>query len=86
MGMITKRSTSSWHAMNVGRNANNGANAGLFYLNCNNSSGTVNRNIGRQLAGSFVIEGGVIISRVHTQIVSPITLGSFGEKRGGHQQ
>lgn len=33
----------------VGGNANNGANAGVFYLNGNNNSGNANRNIGAQL-------------------------------------
>lgn len=30
----------------VGGNANNGSNAGLGYLNCNNSVGLVNINVG----------------------------------------
>lgn len=40
------------HVVNVGSNANNGANASTFYLNSNNDSNNRNRNIGRQLAVS----------------------------------
>jgi hypothetical protein len=36
----------------VGGNANNGTNAGAFYLNSNNDSSNRNRNIGGQLAVS----------------------------------
>jgi len=36
--------------VHVGRNANNGGNAGTFYLNSNNDSSNRNRNIGSQLA------------------------------------
>ena len=34
---------------NVSGNANNGANDGCFYLNCNNASSNLNRNIATQL-------------------------------------
>lgn len=34
----------------VGGNSNNGGNAGVFYVNANNSSGNRNTNIGRQLS------------------------------------
>jgi hypothetical protein len=40
------------HVVIVSRNANNGANAGTFYLNSNNDSSNRNRNIGAQLAVS----------------------------------
>ena len=35
---------------NVGGNWSNGANAGLWYVNCNNSASNVNSNIGSRLA------------------------------------
>lgn len=35
--------------VNVGGDAGNGSNAGLFYLNANNDSSNDNRNIGTQL-------------------------------------
>lgn len=38
-----------YNVVNVGRNANNGANAGVFYVNSNNNSSNRNRNIGTQL-------------------------------------
>ena len=34
----------------VGGNSNNAGNAGVFYVNANNSSGNRNANIGRQLS------------------------------------
>jgi hypothetical protein len=37
--------------VNVSSNANNGTNAGTFYVNANNASSNRNRNIGTQLAG-----------------------------------
>lgn len=37
------------HVLNVGSNANNGANAGFFTANANNDSSNRNRNIGSQL-------------------------------------
>jgi hypothetical protein len=38
------------HVVHVSSNANNGANAGAFYVNANNDSSNRNRNIGSQLA------------------------------------
>jgi hypothetical protein len=38
-----------YNVVNVGRNANNGTNAGVFYVNSNNDSSNRNRNIGTQL-------------------------------------
>lgn len=42
-------STSASQVVNVGSNANNGANAGSFYLNSNNDASNANRNIGTRL-------------------------------------
>lgn len=70
------------HVVNVGSNANNGANAGTFYVNANNDSSNRNRNIGTQLAEQ----------KTHTaparggEYVNPIALGSVSEQRGCHQQ
>jgi len=41
--------TSTSQVVHVSSNANNGANAGRFYLNSNNDSSNANRNIGAQL-------------------------------------
>lgn len=63
------------HVVNVGSNANNGANAGTFYVNANNDSSNRNRNIGTQLAEQ----------KTHTtparggEYVNPIALGSVSE-------
>jgi hypothetical protein len=73
------------HVTILGRNANNGTNAGTFYWNLNNDSGNLNRNIGRQLAGTSVVK----LSRksgVHTQIVSPAVRSKAIETHGAHQQ
>lgn len=75
----------SWHVTILGRNANNGTNAGRFYWNLNNDSGNRNRNIGRQLAG----KGISLLSQkscVHTQIVSPTELSSASGRLGAYQQ
>ena len=42
--------------LNVGSNANNGTDAGRFYLNANNDSSNRNRNIGTHLAVSSADE------------------------------
>ena len=71
------------HVTILGRNANNGTNAGAFYWNLNNDSGNLNRNIGRQLASKVVL----LLSQkscVHTQIVSPAKLSSVGERLGAY--
>ena len=41
---------SSWHVVKLSGNANNSANTGAFYVNANNTSSNVNRNIRVQLA------------------------------------
>lgn len=70
----------------LGRNANNGMNASTFYWNLNNDSGNLNRNIGRQLAGSTVVNVLPQLSCVHTQIGCPKAQSSESEMRGAHQQ
>lgn len=70
------------HVVNVGRNANNGANAGTFNVNANNDASNRNRNIGTQLAvknrRTTPARGG--------EYVNPITLGKATEQRGCNQQ
>ena len=39
-----------WRVVKLGSNANNSTNTGAFYMNANNTSSNVNRNIGVQLA------------------------------------
>ena len=41
--------SSSWRVVKLGSNANNSANTGAFYVNANNTSSNVNRNIRVQL-------------------------------------
>lgn len=70
------------HVVIVSGNANNGANAGTFYVNANNDASNRNRNIGTQLA----------VRSAHTtparggEYVNPITLGRATEQRGCNQQ
>ena len=40
---------SGWRVLHVGGNWNNGGNAGLFYINANNSSSDTNSNVGARL-------------------------------------
>lgn len=40
----------SWHVVKLGSNANNSANTGTFYMNANNTSSNVNRNISARLS------------------------------------
>lgn len=69
----------------IGSNANNGSNAGAFYWNLNNGSGNLNRNIGRQLAGTSLLKLSHN-SSVHTQIWGPIVLGREIEEHGAYRQ
>jgi len=50
MGLYVKTETENQRVTKLGRNANNGLNAGVTYWNLNNSSGNRNRNIGSHLA------------------------------------
>ena len=43
----------STHVVNVSSNANNGTNAGTFYLNSNNDSSNANRNLRNSIATKF---------------------------------
>jgi len=74
-----------WHVTIFSRNANNGTNAGAFYWNLNNDSGNLNRNIGRQLAGTSAMKCSRK-SSVHTQIGSPTERSREIEKLGAYQQ
>ena len=85
MGLNSMLLTASWQVTILSRNANNGTNDRPFYLNANNDSTNLNRNIGTRLAGSLS-KRGLSNSSAHAQIGSPIALGSFGEKSGGYQQ
>ena len=71
------------HVTIVGGNANNGANAGTFYVNANNDSSNRNRNIGTHLAVKKKLD--LTPARVG-EYVSPIVLGSESEQHGRHQQ
>jgi len=50
MGLYVKTETENQRVTKLGRNANNGLNAGVAYWNVNNSSGNRNHNIGSHLA------------------------------------
>ena len=45
------------HVVNVGRNANNGTNTGLFYVNSNNDASNANRNIGARQSAFSIMNG-----------------------------
>lgn len=49
-------STSLRQVVNVGSNANNGTNAGLFYVNSNNDGSNANRNIGARLSAIQILD------------------------------
>ena len=81
---VGKGFVSMSQVVHVGSNANNGTNAGVFYVNSNNSASNVNRNIGSQHA---VYSG----NRKQTparkgEYVNPIQFGSYGEELGEHQR
>lgn len=46
---LSVQSTNAAQVVHVGGNANNGTNAGVFYLNSNNDASNRNRNIGTRL-------------------------------------
>lgn len=73
----------TFHVTNVGGNANNGSNAGVFTLNANNDSSNANQNIGRQLAGSTPNRKPSL--PIWSEYVDPIALGSLGEQRGNNR-
>lgn len=69
--------------VHVSRNANNGTNAGVFYLNSNNDSSNRNRNIGSQHAGS---SNRNLTPALTGKYVDPIQSGSGCERLGDHQR
>ena len=71
------------HVVNVGRSANNGTNAGTFYLNSNNDSSNANRNIGTQHA---VCSNWNLTPAREGEYVNPIQSGSGCERLGEHQR
>jgi len=78
------RSDGTHHVVHVGRNANNGTNAGVFYLNSNNDSSNANRNIGRQLAVISSAERKTPC--MDAEYVDPIQAGRATERLGDHQR
>lgn len=84
-GLNSMLLTASWQVAILSRNADNGTNDRPFYLNANDDSANRNRNISVHLAGSL-IKRELFNSSAHAQMGSPITLGNFGEQRGGYQQ
>lgn len=71
------------HVLHVSSNANNGVNAGTFYVNANNDSSNANRNIGRQHAGSCSWNQ---TPAQKGEYVHPLQFGSYGEELGEHQR
>lgn len=69
--------------VNVSSNANNGTNAGTFYLNSNNDSSNANRNIGSQHAVSSNLN---LTPARKGEYVYPIQSGSGCERLGEHQR
>ena len=70
--------------VHVSRNANNGTNAGVFYVNANNDSSNANRNVGGQHAVSS--RNGEQTPARKGEYVNPIQFGSYGEELGEHQR
>jgi hypothetical protein len=70
--------------VHVSSSANNGANAGAFYVNANNDSSNANRNIGSHLAVSSVFE--INSFPLLGEYVDPIQLGRKTEELGEQQQ
>jgi hypothetical protein len=71
------------HVVHVSSNANNGTNAGTFYLNSNNDSSNANRNIGSQHA---VCSNWNLTPARKGEYVYPIQAGSGCERLGDHQR
>lgn len=71
------------HVVHVSRNANNGTNAGTFYVNSNNDSSNANRNIGAQHAVSCKLN---LTPARKGEYVYPIQAGSGCERLGEHQR
>jgi hypothetical protein len=71
------------HVVHVSRNANNGTNAGTFYVNANNDSSNANRNIGSHLAVSSTVK---VTPSLAGEYVYPIQLGRETEQLGEQQQ
>lgn len=69
--------------VHVSRNANNGTNAGVFYLNSNNDSSNRNRNIGSQHA---VCSNRNLIPALTGEYANPMQSGSGCERLGDHQR
>lgn len=70
--------------VHVSSNANNGTNAGTFYVNANNATSNANRNISTQLAVVYK-------DRAHTparngEYVNPIQFGRVTEELGDYQR
>ena len=72
------------HVVNVSSNANNGTNAGTFYVNANNDSSNRNRNIGTQLAVSCAIK--INSFPLLGEYVNPMQFGRETEELGEQQQ
>lgn len=66
----------------VGRNANNGTNAGTFNVNANNDASNRNRNIGTHVAVGIT----QTIPASNGEYVIPLTLGRATEQRGCEQR
>jgi hypothetical protein len=72
-----------YQVVHVSSNANNGTNAGTFYLNSNNDSSNANRNIGSQHA---VCSNWNLTPARKGEYVYPIQAGSGCERLGDHQR
>ena len=70
--------------VHVSSNANNGSNAGVFYLNANNDASNANRNIGSQLA--VVSSSWKQTPALTGKYVYPIQFGRETEELGEYQR
>jgi hypothetical protein len=71
------------HVVHVSRNANNGTNAGAFYVNANNTASNRNRNNGTHLAVCSKVKANPSLLG---EYVYPIQFGREAEELGEHQR
>lgn len=85
MGLSSMVLHDGWQVAIVGGNANNSLNDSAFYWNLNNGSSNRNRNIGTQLAGSF-LKRWLFNSSAHAHTALPQVPSNEYEQRGSSQQ
>lgn len=85
-GWFTIRTRSFSRSVNVGGNYNNGSNAGVSYVNANNSLSNSNSNIGSRLNFNIIaVNPTLALARITQRIRSVgTTVGKIGRTNEGH--